>query len=364
MDACTVGCSTSESEDEAVQTDTSQDEGAQTDTIADAGLRADVVVEQYIELHNDEAIITISKRQRLRTFFSEQVRSGHWALQCLCIVLSTFLTHCYANHGPKVGGNLAQATVVTLGCQVVPPLGAPVAMGAYLGAGSQAVVPHYLWVGMLSLLGCAAWRLVSSCKLLVGFGGRIGLTAFCTCHALQLVLAMPLGAVEWNAYGDPRDLWDPDLPLEEVLIGVTSPVPAVLLSKALRDSGGSFENPVAGATAAALACFVPLSVSGWRYADGAMPGVGIGSFVGMASFELLPRTLDFGAAALFAGGFHVLLGPVFKGWAGKQGFCAFLGFSLQLGLRRLGLAALRRAGRKASSHHSSQEPVVAASAAV
>jgi len=299
------------------------------------------VVKEYTELHNDEHIAyTVMKGPGLRNKAAIKIaaaaRDAHWLVQCMAMYTAAFLTHRYAHTGPKVGGNLAQATVVILACQIAPQLSAPSAMGAYLGISSTDVIPRLEWLAVLCALGCVTWLLVSHFKVLVGFGGRIGITAFLTCHALQLLLAMPLGSVPWVRYGDVNTLWDATITAQKAVASLAGASFSATLAKLLRDTGGALENPITGATVASLLCFLTLSsLPECRAMDDWMNGIGVGSFVGMASTERLPTTNAFTLAGLLAGCSALLLSPFCQGWAGFQGTAAFLGCASTLGLLRL-----------------------------
>eukprot|EP00929_Paragymnodinium_shiwhaense_P103747 TRINITY_DN6746_c0_g1_i1.p1 TRINITY_DN6746_c0_g1~~TRINITY_DN6746_c0_g1_i1.p1 ORF type:complete len:377 (+),score=57.15 TRINITY_DN6746_c0_g1_i1:84-1214(+) len=307
-------------------------------------MMSDYAVEEYTELHNDDKIVTVGKSEsaregrltRLLARIKSRVLHNESALaQCAFVWFGAMATYAYANYGRNVGGNLAQATVVLLGCQIAPQMSAPLAFGAYLGTGSKELLPSVLWLAIMTLVGCLVWRIVCKYKIFVGFSGRLGISAFVTCHFVQLAVAMPLGVVSWRQYGHHQVLWDQTLTGARVTAYLVCPMLSALLARTLRDMGGALENPVTGATAAALLGFVALSVTGWDNADDLMDGVGIGSFVGMASTELLPTYPEFMSTGFFAGGFFILMHPFLTGWSGKQGTTAFLGFVVSVALRRL-----------------------------
>ena len=152
-------------------------------------------------------------------------------------------------------------------------------------------------------MGCIVWLLVSHFKIFVGFGGRVGFTAFCSCYLVQAMVLMPVGAVEYSTANLLADMLLDGAKVDsarvvyeqrvwqEDLISVFTPVFGAVTANFLRSGGASLENPITGATAGSLIAFLVLSVSGWSYASVAMNGFAVGSFVGMASFEYLPTTL-------------------------------------------------------------------------
>ncbi|OLQ10940.1 Calpain-15 [Symbiodinium microadriaticum] len=244
----------------------------------DGGRAHTLILEEYEELHNDDRMF----------------EARHFALGNLAAKL--------AHWRPRVGGDLAQATLITLCGHLAPPLTAPFAFGAFTGVLSPKLAPGYHWLALLLLVGCILWLLVSHFKVFVGFGGRVGFTAFCSCYLVQAVVLMPVGAVEYRAVNILADMlldgakvasvrvayeqrvWQKDV------ISVLAPVFGAVTANFLRSCGASLENPITGATSGSLTAFLVLSVSGWSFAPVAMNGFAVGSFVGMASFEYLPTT--------------------------------------------------------------------------
>eukprot|EP00439_Symbiodinium_sp_Y106_P051846 s434_g6.t3 len=288
------------------------DDGARTHT---------VILEEYDELHNDDRMF------EARHFVLGKVAAklahwrleGHWTMQCVSLFAGGFFTHLYAYSGPQA-----------------PPLTAPFAFGAFTGVLSPTLAPASYWLALLLLVGCIVWLLVSHFKIFVGFGGRVGFTAFCSCYLVQAMVLMPVGAVEYSAANLLADMLLDGAKVDSVrvvyeqrvwqedLISVFAPVFGAVTANFLRSGGASLENPITGATAGSLIAFLVLSVSGWSYASVAMNGFAVGSFVGMASFEYLPTTLSFALSGFLAGGFILLLEPYCEGWSGKQGLCASL----------------------------------------
>lgn len=317
-------------------------------TIEHTNARASYVIEAYTDLQNDEMMHVVNSMSTKIDSWELKLRAwmlgGHWTMQCIAIWAAAFLTHSYAYQGPKVGGNLAQATVVCLCGLIMPHYAAPFAMGAYTGVVSELLAPEMSWLALLCLVACVFWRLVSHFRVLVGFGGRLGFTAFCSCHVVQIVVLMPLGVVNYSAHNMLSDViffgrkerWSYEsLHWDVNVVSVGFCVLGAVNSKFLRQLGNVLENPVVGATSGSLLCFLILSVSGWSFADVAMNGYAVGSFVGMASFEMFPSLLSFALGGLLASGFILLLDPVYTGWSGKQGFCALMGCSTFLIVRRL-----------------------------
>ncbi|CAK0788144.1 unnamed protein product [Prorocentrum cordatum] len=315
---------------------------------SNANSRDSYVIEDYTDLQNDDLIHVVSSMDmnvdpwqlKLRAW----MREGHWTMQCIALWASAFLTHSYAYQGPKVGGNLAQATVVCLCGLAMPEYAAPCAVGAYTGIVSELLAPEMSWFAFLCLVTCIVWRLVSHFKIFVGLGGRLGFTAFCSCHFVQIAVLMPLGVVENSDHNmlvkiiffGRQETWSYEYCRWDVhLISLGFCVLGAVNSRFLRQLGNALENPVVGATSGSLLCFVIFSVSSWSSADVAMNGYAVGSFVGMASFEMFPSSLSFALGGLLAGGFIPLLEPLYTGWSGKQGFCALMGCSTFLVMRRL-----------------------------
>ncbi|CAE8592616.1 unnamed protein product [Polarella glacialis] len=299
-----------------------------------------------MDLHNDDLLpvaTTVRKRDLLPRKLKACLADGHWILQCLSLWIGAFLTHLYSNDGKKVGGNLAQATLVTLCCHLAPQLSAPFAMGAYIGVVSDEILPGNQWLCLLCLVGTCFWRLMSHFKLLVGFSGRLGFAAFVSCHITQVAILIPADVVHYQKgsllsdvlFFGKAQVWDPTPRWQPIFTGLVAATYGAVQSKFLRDLGGSLENPITAATSGALLCFIVLTVTGWSYAEVAMNGIAVGSFVGMASLELLPTTWSFALVGLLAGCFIPLLEPVWQGWSGKQGTCAFLGCCVFLAARRL-----------------------------
>ena len=315
----------------------------------DDGAGTTVILDEYDELHNDDHLFEVRHFAlgKLTAKLAKWRLEGHWTMQCVSLFVGGFLTHFYAHSGKKVGGDLAQATLITLCGHLAPPLTAPFAFGAFTGVLSPKLAPAHHWLALLLLAGCIVWRLVSYFKVLVGFGGRVGVSAFCSCYLVQAVVLMPAGVVEYSDVNLLADMLFDGAKVDNVqveyghrvwqddVISVLAPVLGAVLAFFMREFGGSLENPITGATCGSLFTFLILSVSGWSYATVAMNGVAVGSFVGMASFEYLPTVLSFALSGLLAGGFVLLLEPYCEGWSGKQGLCAFLGFSTFIAARRL-----------------------------
>jgi len=336
------------------------DDGARTHT---------VILEEYDELHNDDRMF------EARHFVLGKVAAklahwrleGHWTMQCVSLFAGGFFTHLYAYSGPQVGGNLAQATLITLCGHLAPPLTAPFAFGAFTGVLSPTLAPASYWLALLLLVGCIVWLLVSHFKIFVGFGGRVGFTAFCSCYLVQAMVLMPVGAVEYSTANLLADMLLDGAKVDsarvvyeqrvwqEDLISVFTPVFGAVTANFLRSGGASLENPITGATAGSLIAFLVLSVSGWSYASVAMNGFAVGSFVGMASFEYLPTTLSFALSGFLAGGFILLLEPYCEGWSGKQGLCAFLGFSTFVAAKRMLCRKAKAPPRAGMTSHASTD---------
>ena len=309
------------------------DDGAQAHT---------VIVDEYQELHNDDRIFEVRHlafghlTAKLAKKLTVWLLEGHWTMQCISLFAGGFLTHLYAYSGPKVGGNLAQATLITLCGHLAPPLTGPFAFGAFTGVLSPNLAPDLYWLALLLLVGCIIWRLVSYFKVFVGFGGRVGFSAFCSCYLVQAAVLMPAGVVEYNTVNLLVDMLFDGAKVDSVrveyerrvwqddVISLLAPVWGAVLANVLRSFGASLENPITGATCGSLLTFLVLSISGWGYAPVAMNGVAVGSFVGMASFEYLPTTLSFAISGLLAGGFVLALEPYCEGWSGKQGLCSWV----------------------------------------
>ena len=299
--------------------------------------------------HNDDHIFEV-RHLALGSFTNKLAKwflDGHWTMQCIFLLIGGFLTHQYAYTGPKVGGNLAQATLVSLCGHLAPPLTAPFAFGAYTGVLSPKLAPGPHWLALLLLVGCITWRLVSYFKVFVGFSGRVGFSAFCSCYLVQAAILMPAGVVEYDEVNLLADMLFDGSKVDsvrveygqrawqDVVISLLAPVFGASLANFLRSFGASLENPMTGATCGSLLTFLILSTSGWSYAPVAMNGVAVGSFVGMASFEYLPTMLSFALTGLLAGCFILALEPYCEGWSGKQGVCSFLGFCTFVAAKRL-----------------------------
>ncbi|CAE7227566.1 CAPN15 [Symbiodinium necroappetens] len=272
----------------------------------DGGRAHTLILEEYEELHNDDRMFEARHFAlgNLAAKLAHWRLEGHWTMQCVSLFAGGFLTHLYAYSGPRVGGDLAQATLITLCGHLAPPLTAPFAFGAFTGVLSPKLAPAYHWLALLLLVGCILWLLVSHFKVFVGFGGRVGFTAFCSCYLVQAVVLMPVGAVEYRAVNLLADMLLDGAKVSSVrvayeqrvwqkdVISVLAPVFGAVTANFLRSCGASLENPITGATSGSLTAFLVLSVSGWSFAPVAMNGFAVGSFVGMASFEYLPTTMD------------------------------------------------------------------------
>ena len=293
-----------------------------------------VSIREYTELHNDETIRYMhydpeEKRAATAPGRAAQVlgkveelyKKAHVVVQALTVGLAVLLTYSIATRGHTLGANLGQATVNTLAGLVMPHLAAPVGAGAY--AGMVSALPSYGWVTFLAVNTSISWFLVSRWKLMVGYSGRLGTTAFVPCF-FTVMICCGANDAQWDVYYRSGN-WD-DLTTERCLVTVMAVALAAILTRLVSTHVGVFPNlanPVSAGSAVALVAMLCVDVTDYRYKNAILSGIGQGTFTGMASVQRL-SLWQVAAAGLIGGGLALLIHPFFNGFGGKQGFTAFL----------------------------------------
>eukprot|EP00966_Prymnesium_polylepis_P127194 2941922-Prymnesium_polylepis.1 len=184
-------------------------------------------------------------------------------------------------------------------------------------------LPTYGWLTLLAACAAASWLCVSRCKLIVGFSGRLGTTAFVACN-FAVLMCCAAGDAPWDVYYK-SSKWD-ELTAESVLVSATFVTLSAVLTRAASNSVGLFPNlanPVSAGSAVALCLMLVIDVTDYRYKAAVQGAIGQGSFTGMASTQRLSASGVL-AAGLIGGGLNAALHPFFLGFGGKQGFTAFL----------------------------------------
>lgn len=253
-----------------------------------------------------------------------------WRLQCATVTCAAFLTHSLINHGQQeVHLQIAIMTVLILFGAMQPQLITAAGCGAFVGG--QRIVPTYAWLLLFSLLVGLLWCFVfTRYDVLNGFGGRLGTTTFVGMNLAMVSFLGPTGAVSWDRYGRPAQndvLWRDEIrDVESALVFVISVVWLAVVGAAARISAKTTPvNPVLVPASWALLSMLIMNATDYRHAGTMYNGFAVGSYVAMASFDRLPKLLDFFFSGLIASGWGLFLAPFFLGFGGKAGFTSVLG---------------------------------------
>jgi len=295
------------------------------------------VLAEYTERHNHEElhILKIVGAPLLNLPPSVTRALLHPLFQDTAIILiCAFLTWSNATRGEHISAFLLAPSLALAAATILPQHSTSAALGGYLGMGTAAVVTSFAWLAVTALVGCALWATFIRLELFAGFSGRLGVIAFVSCN-ISYLLSAAVGNVRASDYVGNAG-WD-YVTLEVGILTVAASTLTAIATGAVRRMPGlaaTALNPVAAGSAVALVLTLCILPTEYRDAASVVASIGEGSFVGMASYARLPSLGAFFLTGLLCGGVNLALVPLFGGFAGKAGFCAFLScFLYVLGAR-------------------------------
>jgi hypothetical protein len=234
--------------------------------------------------------------------FSFDRTDGYAALALVVAGPVTYLCHAQTGLGPVV----ASALVGLVAGLVVPDYGVPAYCGSFVGMASPALVGGVAAVAAASLVAAGVYVLGK--RLFVGFGGKLGTTAFVGVGVAVLAGGGPL---------PPGSLPADPVCGACLATGLVAAVAAYAVSVHL-DRGPVVGSALVGLVAGLLA---PAVVPGGETLAAA---AFCASFVGMSRPDRLGGTPAVGAAGLVSGALFVGAAPRFVGFGGKLGTVAFV----------------------------------------
>ena len=291
------------------------------------------VVGYYTELHNDETIPFI----KLKGYHQRNIvrlLTKYRGDQIVGVVSGCFLMYSLANHGQGIDINLSQAIVITLGSTTFPQQSASIAGGVFVGMSGIGVIINYGWLCLLAAIQSTIWVMFIHFELLVGFSGRLGVSAFISTNATLAIFAMPSRAVSWSFYGSPDKLWPESVHLVPSIIAVGSCIFICIVTGAIRVNAQVPLDPVTIGSQISLLGMLIVLPTNWKYGASCNAGLAVGSFLSMASVEYLPTVTDFAIAGLLAGLWKLFWDPFFLEFGGREGFMAFCGFVTYIAIKK------------------------------
>ena len=129
--------------------------------------------------------------------------AAHWGWQLLHSFAACLFTNAISYRGLSVGDNLGQLILMSWASLCTPHLNPATAAGAYAGMVAQTVVPSYAWLLLLAAVIAAVWRTFVILNILVGWGGRLGTSAFVATNLVLVIVLCPAGVTPWTVYWEP-----------------------------------------------------------------------------------------------------------------------------------------------------------------
>ena len=327
-------------------------EDSHTDFVDDnnaATVPKQVTFGAYYDTHNDEIIpelrhveLATDRDEANSKSFDRRIQKLINDAPPLVQMAATFLgsTLMYAimqsqrHQAGDLDGQILTMILVTLCGSTVPHLITAFACGVYAGSVSSATLPSYGWVILLGVITSIVWQIVSTYKLMLGFSGRLGASAFTGMNLTAIIAFGVSPSVDFTRYGNFNELWG-NITFEEALVTVLACVFLASTASYFRLIATVPVNPVLVPSACALCCMILISLIDYKYNPNIFGGFAVGSYVAMAAESRLPNLKYFATVGLVAGLWIVVLQPFFLGFGGKSGFTAMVGYSTCLIVQKL-----------------------------
>jgi hypothetical protein len=314
-------------------------------------------------------------------FLSGGNTTDQWWVHLISISITAILTYSFNNSGGQINVQIAIMTVIILVGATAPTHISTAAIGAFVGgqniigatndleplATTSPTVVSYGWLLLLALIVSWLWRYTVQWKILDGYAGRLGTTAFVGMNLVMDTMWGPLRVVAWNRYylgfqhvihvADEADnpslasAWTWTEQAELVAGYVGGVVWLATISGATRIWNDRYiqqwyqqqqNNRASNTTSTpnqppqtlnnvlvpclwALFSMMVTNMTQYQHAPGIYNGFAVGAYVGMASLEKIGSILHFASVGLVAAGWGLALTPIFVGFAGKAGFTAMCG---------------------------------------
>jgi hypothetical protein len=302
---------------------------------------------KIIELHNDAEIPILrgAHPDRIRKMVSD----GDIPIQVLALLIGCYLTFTITLYIDCINALVAQAITITLACSAYPQLSASAAVGALAGMTSL-LDNNYGWLTLLIFITIVLWLFVfNKYKLLLGFGGRLGVCVFIAQNILELIMIamslIPSSTLNstGSAYGSSSNLWSSSILYNRneniIFIGMIfcSITINTVITGLITTTSKIPLNPIQVPTNVSLfVMLIFLSIPNLddNHKQYIGESVATGAFLSMAGIEYLPTVYDFILAGFFSGLWSILFIPFFDGFAGKLGTMSFLGFCTYILLKK------------------------------
>ena len=276
-------------------------------------------------------------------------------VQMIATFTSCILTYAVMGAYPTVHLQVMTMVLVVLCGATFPHLITAVACGVYAGSVRQETISSYPGIVLLSTLTAIVWQIVSQRKLLLGFSGRLGASAFLGMNMTAIItfaFADSTSTEGYTRYGEPN--WTNKMDWEEIIVTIVATIFLAATASWFRLGATVPVNPVLVPSTWALCCMLLISLTDYRYSGSIFDGFAVGSYVAMAAESRLPNICRFAMVGFLAGLGIVLFNPFFLGFGGKSGFTAMIGYSTYLAIQTF----TRQARKKIQEFKDNNEPVL------
>jgi hypothetical protein len=293
----------------------------------------------YYDTHNDEMIPELRRVESKTEVVGAQrlqklINNAPPVVRMVATNLACILTHAVMKAHPGLDFQVMTMILVTLCGSTLPHLITAVACGVYAGSVTANTLPSYPWVILLAFFTSIVWQVVSTFKLMLGFSGRLGASAFMGMNFTAVIAFAASPSVDYDRYGNLDQLWD-DTTWEEALVTIAACVFLASSASYFRLIATVPVNPVLVPSAWALFCMFLMSLADYEHNPSIFGGFAVGAYVAMAAESRLPNVGYFATVGLIAGFWIIFLKPFFLGFGGKSGFTAMVGYSSFLTVRTL-----------------------------
>ena len=313
--------------------------------------------------------------KRLQT----QVSNGSPITQMIATFVSVILTHVIMNYAyPQVDLQLMTMVLVVLCGATLPHLITSVACGVYAGSVSNNTLP-FPAVLLLAFITSIAWQFISYQKIMLGYSGRLGATAFFSMNVSAILTYVMVDTSKFSQYyysgGNINSYYTTDRSsldiIMECLITILSTTFLAMSASWFRLHSSIPVNPVLIPSAWALGCMLlvgcglsllsngddddGVNTVHHRYNIMIQNGFAVGSYVAMAAESRLPSVYNFGVVGGIASMYILLFNPLFRGFGGKSGFTAMIAYLTYLTIQKTILAKIKSKMKKTKNDDSEQQ---------
>lgn len=232
---------------------------------------------------------------------------GEWkiAVNALLANIAGALLTFWASQGLGIGPVLASAVVGLLGSLLLPKVGAEIYTGSFVGMCSKVIAPQFSWLLLAGMIAGLIYYL--SRHVLVGFGGKLGTTAFTSVILVTLMVGakLPSPTPQTSEF-----TWT-------IVLSAALAAGLTWLLADYKKLGAVCASSIVGLIGGfALPLLIPMAGSYHATA------VFCASFVGMVSRERMPKLWMVVLAGAVAGAIFQFSASLFGGIGGKLGTIA------------------------------------------